>query len=123
MIRPGKDAPIVTEIKFAITQIVIMIGTMSGLNQEVGNLDAELRIKILPKAAIIDPKKHQYGLSTSIIVLSQTPPTTNIPPNEQPIFIPNVSKIQLAGKAKKGWRIGNTKVLRVTINLSKWNTY
>ncbi len=112
--RPGNPPPSVTEIKLARTAKDIMPGIDAGLNQLFARIDGELSIKTLPIAAKTDPNRHQKIFPTSSSVLIQTPAMRRAPPIQHPIFMPNLSRIQLAGKAKIGCRMGKNSVLRVT---------
>ena len=100
-----------------------MLGIELGLNQLFAKMEGEFKMKMLPIALKAEPAKHQNGSSTYMSVRSQTPAITRRAPMLQPILMPNLSKIRLAGKAKIGWTIGKSKVLRVTITAEKWNFY
>ena len=114
-ISPGKDAPSVIDIRFAKTENDIILGIDEGLNQLLARIEGEFKMKIFPIALRAEPTKHQTGLSTSISVRSHTPAITSRAPKLQPILIPNLSRMRLAGNAKIGWTIGKRRVLRVTI--------
>ncbi len=90
-------------------------GIDEGLNQLLAKIDGEFNMNTLPTAAKTDPISPKIGYWYSIKVLIHTPAITISDPIIQPIFIPNLSKIQLAGKAQTGCKIGNIKVKRVTI--------
>jgi hypothetical protein len=81
----------------------------------LAKMEGEFNIKTLPTAAKIEPMSPKIGYWYSIKVLIQTPVMTISDPTMQPIFMPNLSKTQLAGKAQTGCKIGNIKVKRVTI--------
>ncbi len=96
-----------------------MTGNIAELNQFKATFEAEFRIKIFPIAARAEPTRHRYGFSTSRKVLIQTPIITKKAPKEHPIFIPNLSNIQLAGNAANACAIGKNKVFKViTVGLS-----
>lgn len=113
-INPGSPLPNVRDIKLANTAKDIMPGIDEGLNQLFAIIEGEFKTKIFPMAAKADPDKHQNILPTYRNVLIQTPATTNIAPIVQPTLIPNLSRIQLTGKAKIGCKIGKNKVFKVT---------
>lgn len=92
----------------------IMPGIDEGLNQLLAKIDGEFKTKMFPMAAKADPLRHQNILPTYRKVLIHTPVTTKIAPIVQPIRIPNLSRIQLTGKAKIGCKIGKNKVFKVT---------
>lgn len=112
---PGRAFPKVTDIRFARMVKVITPGIDYGLNQLLAKMEGEFRMKTLPMEARIDPAKHHPGCPSSSKVLSQTPAMRKTPPTEQPIFIPNLSSTQFAGKAQKGWKIGKKRVKSVMI--------
>ena len=58
-ISPGRELPKAIEIILASTAIEIMPGIEAGLNQLLARMEGELRIKILPTAASIEPARHQ----------------------------------------------------------------
>lgn len=99
---PGNPPPKVIEIKFDRTANVIINGIDECLNQLFASIDEEFKIKIFPTAAKADPIKHNKIEFSCRNVLSQTPATTSTPPITHPIFIPYLSRIQLAGNAKIG---------------------
>ena len=111
---PGAEAPTVIEMILASTDNEIIPGIASGLNQFAATRELEFTIKTPPIAANIEPPRHQNGSPTSSKVLIQTPKMTKIPPMEHPVFIPNLSIIQLAGKARIGWRMGKINTFKVT---------
>lgn len=111
--RPGIAFPRVTETKLAKTAKEITPGIEAGLNQLLASIEGEFRTKTLPIAANNDPIRHQAYLSYSKSVLIHTPIISNAPPIQQPIFIPNLSSTQFAGKAQTGWKIGKNRVNRV----------
>jgi hypothetical protein len=113
-ISPGSALPKVTEIMLASTATEIMPGIEAGLNQLLARIEGELSIKILPIAARAEPDRTQKIYPSTISVLSQAPAISITPPIIQPNFIPNLSRTQLAGKAKIGWKIGKKSTLRVT---------
>lgn len=112
--KPGSALPRATDIKLAKTENDIMPGIEAGLNQLFARIEGEFRINMFPMALRIEPIKHHDISPYSRRVLSHTPAITRTPPREQPIFIPNLSRIQLAGTAKIGWKIGKNRTLRVT---------
>ena len=57
-IKPGSDAPIVTEIKLNKTAIEMIFGTDSTLNQLLAIIEGEFKMKIFPKAVKAEPKRH-----------------------------------------------------------------
>lgn len=118
--NPGRPLPKVTEIKLARTAKEIMPGIEEGLNQLFANIEGEFKIKMFPIAAKIEPVKHHTTTYGCINVRSHTPINNRTPPIEHPIFMPNLSRIQFAGKAKIGWNTGNTKTLKVTSIKSYW---
>ena len=113
-INPGRELPKAIEIMLARTETDMIPGMETGLNQLLARIDGELRTKILPIAASTDPVRHQKIFWYSIKVLIQTPAMSKTPPMPQPSFIPNLSRIQLAGKANIGWKIGKNNTFRVT---------
>lgn len=115
IIKPGSPLPSAAESKLATTDTVIAPGTDDALNQLTAIRDGELLIKILPIAARIVPKMHHPTSPYERRVLIHTPIISKIPPIEQPIFIPNLSRIQLVGKVSIGLRIEKSKTLRVTM--------
>ena len=118
-ISPGRDAPSVIDIRFARTENDIILGIDDGLNQLLARIEGEFRMNILPTALKAEPTKHRAGSSTYISVRSHTPAITRRAPKLQPILMPNLSRTRLAGKAKIGWTIGNSRVLRVTTTAEK----
>lgn len=116
--KPGRPPPNVTEIRFASTAKEIMPGIDAGLNQLVARIDGELRTNTFPTAATADPNMHSVGSLSLIKVLIQVPITSKAPPIEHPIFMPNLSRIQLAGTVKMGWKMGKNNTLRVTMTES-----
>lgn len=116
--RPGTALPSVTDMRLAKTASEITPGMEAGLNQLLAKIEGEFRIKILPTAAKMEPIKHHSGCYTSRRVLIHTPHISKAPPIEQPVFIPNLSKIQLVGKAPMGCRTGKNRVNRVTTTWS-----
>jgi hypothetical protein len=113
-VRPEIPAPRVIEIKFARTAKEMIAGIEVGLNQLVARIDGEFKIKTLPIDAKVDPAKHQKIVFSYIRVLIQIPATSNAPPIQHPIFIPNLSRIQLTGNAQTGCKIGKINILSVT---------
>lgn len=103
-----------TDIKLAKTASEITPGMEADLNQLLARIEGELSIKILPTAAKKDPIKHHRGWPTSRRVLIHTPQISSAPPNTQPVFMPNLSKIQFVGNAPIGCKIGKHSVKRVT---------
>jgi hypothetical protein len=79
-----------------------MFGMLAGVNQFTETFIAEFRTKRFPKAAKNEPINVYVGFPTSRIVLTQTPAMTNTDPKMQPILLPYLSSIQLAGKAPMG---------------------
>lgn len=55
------------------------------------------------------------GFYITMSILHQAPNKTNNPPIEQPIFTPNLSRIQLEGTAIIGWMIGLRRIMNVTM--------
>ena len=92
-ISPGSDAPKVIESKLARTDREITTGIELDLNQLFPKIEDEFKMKTLPIAARHEPIKQNAGYRISINILSQTPAMTNIPPNEHPHLIPNLSRI------------------------------
>jgi hypothetical protein len=78
-------------------------------------MDGEFKMKTLPIAARIEPINTNTGLLSSIMTLNQTPHITNADPMVHPTFMPNLSRIQLAGTVLIGWRMGKTKTKNVTV--------
>lgn len=111
--KPGIAFPRVTETRLAKTAKEITPGIEAGLNQLLARIEGELSTKTLPMAASSDPIRHQTGSFYSKSVLIHTPRISKTPPMQQPIFMPNLSSTQLAGKAQMGWKIGKKRVKRV----------
>lgn len=100
--RPGIAFPNVTETRLAKTAKEITPGIEAGLNQLLASIEGEFSTKTLPTAANNDPIRHQAGSPYSKSVLIHTPIISKTPPIQQPIFIPNLSSTQFAGKAQIG---------------------
>lgn len=94
-------------------QTDIAAGTEEALNQLVARVEGELTIAILPIEARTDPNIHNPMSPCLMKILSHTPTITKMPPREQPIFMPNRSRIQLVGKANMGLRMEKMRTLRV----------
>ncbi len=101
-IKPGTEAPIVTESKFEITARKMILGTVDDLNQLTANFTGELKTNMLPIADKIDPIRQNMGLSIYIRVLIQTPEITKIAPIKKPTLMPYLSRIQFTGNEKMG---------------------
>lgn len=89
-------------------------GMFAGVNQFTDTLIAELSTNKLPKAAKKDPIRQQAGCPFYRMVLTQTPAMTKTDPKIQPILLPYLSRIQLAGNAPIGCKIVNINAFAVT---------
>lgn len=96
---PASDAPIPLAIRLVTTLAAIIFGTDSLSYHLIAKTLVLLKAKTFPALQRIEPKVTQAGLPICMRVLAQTPSKTRVLPSEIPTFIPNLSRMRLAGVA------------------------